>query len=77
MWLPELLPGGVVPIENSLEGSVNITLDMLVQSSGVYINQELLYPVSHCLLTPPEGSNYMISGRCILIFRPFRNAGYF
>ncbi|MFY9113757.1 MAG: prephenate dehydratase [Dethiobacteria bacterium] len=46
------LARGVVPIENSLEGSVNITLDMLVQSSGVYINQELLYPVSHCLLTP-------------------------
>ncbi|NLI70926.1 MAG: prephenate dehydratase [Firmicutes bacterium] len=50
-----ILAQGVVPIENSLEGSVNITLDALVRNEGVYIYQELLYPVSHCLLAP-EGA---------------------
>lgn len=50
-----ILGQGVVPIENSLEGSVNITLDALVQNEGAYIYQEVLYPVSHCLLAP-EGT---------------------
>ncbi len=43
---------GIVPIENSLEGSVNITLDMFVQLN-VYIYKELIYPISHCLMALP------------------------
>ena len=46
------LEEGIVPLENSLEGSVDITLDMLVQNE-VYIYKELIYPISHCLLVPP------------------------
>jgi prephenate dehydratase len=43
--------GGVVPIENSIEGSVNITLDTLAFGSpGVTIQREIVLPVRHALL---------------------------
>ena len=43
--------GGVVPIENSIEGSVNVTLDTLAFGSpGVMIQRELVLPVRHALL---------------------------
>jgi chorismate mutase/prephenate dehydratase len=41
---------GVVPIENSLEGAVTYTLDMLLDSS-LTICSEIFLPVSHCLLS--------------------------
>ena len=41
---------GVVPIENSLEGSVNDTLDMLIHQPFLFIRGELVQPVQHCLL---------------------------
>ena len=41
---------GVVPIENSLEGSVTYTLDILIQESQPLIRQELVLPIEHCLL---------------------------
>ncbi len=45
---------GVVPIENSLEGSVNPTLDALVlESEGVQIVGETLLPIHQCLITRP------------------------
>ena len=40
----------VVPIENSLEGSVTYTLDILIQEDGLFINSELVIPIVHCLL---------------------------
>lgn len=40
---------GVVPIENSTEGSVTLTLDMLIDTSLVIIG-EILLPVRHALL---------------------------
>ncbi len=40
----------VAPIENSLEGSVNETVDALVQSERVYLRRELVVPVEHCLI---------------------------
>jgi chorismate mutase/prephenate dehydratase len=40
---------GVVPVENSTEGSVAITLDRLVESSA-RIAAEISLPVRHCLL---------------------------
>ena len=40
---------GVVPVENSIEGSVTATLDCFVNSS-LKINAELLLPIRHCLL---------------------------
>jgi prephenate dehydratase len=41
----------VVPIENSLEGSVNATLDALVfETEEVTIIGELVHPIQHCLI---------------------------
>lgn len=41
---------GIVPIENSLEGSVGITLDAL-KDHDINITGEIIVPVSHCLLS--------------------------
>jgi prephenate dehydratase len=42
---------GVVPIENSIEGSVNLTLDALALGRpGVFIRNEITIPISMCLL---------------------------
>lgn len=42
---------GVVPIENSIEGSVNITLDTLSGDTRVVqIQREIVLPIRHCLL---------------------------
>lgn len=40
---------GVVPIENSIEGAVNYTLDMLVDSN-LKICSEIITDISHCLV---------------------------
>ena len=41
----------LVPIENSLEGSISVTLDLLAEDeSGVEIVAEALLRVSHCLI---------------------------
>ena len=44
---------GVVAIENSLEGSVNDTLDLLVHESSLSIRQELVLPIEHSILVCP------------------------
>ena len=41
---------GVVPVENSLEGSVNLTLDRLILTP-LKIRAEIFLRISHCLLT--------------------------
>lgn len=41
---------GVVPIENSLEGSVTFTLDLLIHESSLFVRYELVLPIRHCLL---------------------------
>ncbi len=56
--IPELIHGvdrgeieqAVVPIENSLEGTVNITVDMIIHEADVRIYGEIILPVVHCLL---------------------------
>jgi len=40
-----------VPVENSLEGSVNITLDTLAHSDNFIVTRELIYPVHNFLMT--------------------------
>lgn len=41
---------GVVPIENSIEGPVGVTLDLLVHDYDLKIKREILLPISHNLL---------------------------
>ncbi len=44
---------GVVAIENSLEGSVNDTLDLLIHETGIFIYSELVLPIRHFVLAKP------------------------
>nr|AIE95466.1 prephenate dehydratase (pheA2) [uncultured marine group II/III euryarchaeote AD1000_66_E09] len=52
-----VLSGGadeaIVPIENSLEGSVTETLDLLVHSLNLQIRHEYVLPIRHCLIARP------------------------
>ncbi|MCJ7665873.1 MAG: prephenate dehydratase [Actinobacteria bacterium] len=41
---------GIVPIENSLEGSVNVTLDFLTFESEAKIIREVTIPIKHSLI---------------------------
>jgi prephenate dehydratase len=46
---------GIVPIENSIEGSVNITLDTLAgETHAVQVQREVVLPIRHCLLARPH-----------------------
>lgn len=45
----------VLPIENSLEGSVSTTLDLLIHETRLQIAREVVVPVHHCLITAPGG----------------------
>ena len=44
---------GVAPVENSLQGSVTDTLDVLIHTSGVYIYGESVLGVVHYLIGKP------------------------
>ena len=44
---------GVVPIENSLEGSVSATLDLLIHESSLVIRREVILPIDHYLMVVP------------------------
>lgn len=44
------IPQGIVPIENSIEGSINITLDVMAFEANVLIEQEIIVPVKHNLI---------------------------
>ena len=53
----------IVPIENSLEGSVDVTLDALaVDAAGVEIVAEAILPVHHCLIAREQISQDAITG---------------
>lgn len=40
----------IVPVENSLEGSVNITLDTISNENDLYVTKEITRPIRHNLL---------------------------
>jgi prephenate dehydratase len=46
----------VIPIENSIEGSVSTTLDLLIHETPLKISAEVVVPVRHFLVTAPGGS---------------------
>lgn len=45
---------GVVPVENSIEGSVTMTLDTLWQIGSLQIQQALILPIAHALISQAE-----------------------
>ena len=44
----------VAPIENSIEGVVTYTVDLLIHESLLKIKSEVIVPIHHCLLTQPD-----------------------
>ncbi len=48
---------GVVPAENSIEGSVNITLDLLARDIPLYIKAEIIIDIKHHLLSHSKDLN--------------------
>ena len=53
---------GVVPIENSLEGAVNNTLDVLISQPDLSIWSELVLPINHYLMVKPGTNTAEIQG---------------
>ena len=51
-----LVDEGIVPIENSIEGSVVYTLDYLISETDLSIFQEVVLPIQHCLMMKPGAS---------------------
>lgn len=47
------LDAGLVPVENSLEGSINITLDTLARSDTLTVARELVWKVKNFLMIKP------------------------
>ncbi|MBI3591404.1 MAG: prephenate dehydratase [Candidatus Melainabacteria bacterium] len=46
------IKSGIAPIENSIEGGVGETLDVLIRTSQkITINHEVIIPIEHCLIT--------------------------
>lgn len=48
-----LAADAVLPIENSIEGSVSTTLDLLIHETTLKIRAEVVVPVRHFLVTAP------------------------
>ncbi|HZD59641.1 MAG TPA: prephenate dehydratase [Anaerolineae bacterium] len=44
---------GMVAIENSIEGSVNATLDVLAFEANLFIEKEIVIPIHHSLMARP------------------------
>ncbi len=53
---------GIVPIENSIEGSVSVTLDTLAFETDLLIEREVVQPVKHCLVARRGTSRVEIEG---------------
>ena len=51
-----LADAGVVPIENSLEGAVTFTADLLIHDSDLSIHDELVLSIHHNLIAAPGTS---------------------
>ncbi|QBO56922.1 prephenate dehydratase [Chryseobacterium salivictor] len=48
----------VVPLENSIEGTVSMTLDYLYDFDGIYIETEVIMPIAHQMMIHPENENF-------------------
>ena len=53
---------GIVPIENSIEGAVSVTLDTLAFETDLVIKREVVHPVRHRLLARPGVKRREITG---------------
>lgn len=46
----------VIPVENSIEGGVSETLDSLLNVEQVYVTNEYVLPINHCLVAVDESA---------------------
>ena len=44
---------GVVPVENSLQGTITDTVDVLIRGDGLAIRGEIVLDIEHCLMVKP------------------------
>ena len=44
----------VVPIENSLQGGVTETIDVLIETEGIYVNDEIILKIKHNIMAKEE-----------------------
>lgn len=49
------LEEGVIPFENSIEGTVTSAIDTLIFHAELFIRAEVVIAVEQCLLAPPQG----------------------
>lgn len=61
---------GVVPVENSLEGSVNLTLDWLAHQVDVPIQGEIVYPIAQHLLVHSTWQDLALSEYTKVVSHP-------
>lgn len=48
----------VVPLENSIEGTVSMTLDYLFEFENLYIETEVVMPIAHHLMVHPNNLHF-------------------
>lgn len=48
----------VVPLENSIEGTVSMTLDYLYDFDEIFVETEVVMPIAHQLMIHPENSTF-------------------
>ena len=48
----------VVPLENSIEGTVSMTLDYLFDFKNIFIETEVVMPIAHHLMIHPNNKNF-------------------
>lgn len=44
------IESGIVPIENLIEGTVNITVDSIIFDTSLYIQSQIIIPIEQCLI---------------------------
>lgn len=49
----------VLPLENAIEGTVNLTLDYLIQAKDAHIVSEVIVPIQQHLMVHPNNKNLM------------------
>ena len=52
----DLVEKAVVPLENSIEGTVSMTLDYLYDFDGIFVETEVVMPISHQLMIHPNNT---------------------
>ncbi|WDT67656.1 prephenate dehydratase [Cloacibacterium sp. TD35] len=54
----DLVEKAVVPLENSIEGTVSMTLDYLYDFDEIFVETEVVMPIAHQLMIHPENHDF-------------------